>query len=152
PTNTGMVADHRLAVRPQQVEGVARLLAQKVGVQGVTGAAPPGDEGRDWVEALAKDLNDPTNRGKSVVLAGDGQPAAVHALAYAINAELKNVGETVHFAEPPPEWAKARRGLAGLKDLSAALNAGKVKMLLVLGGNPAYTAPADLELADRIRK
>ena len=32
------------------------------------------------------------------------------------------------------------------------MNAGTVSFLLILGGNPVYTAPADLEFADAMQK
>jgi molybdopterin-containing oxidoreductase family iron-sulfur binding subunit len=160
PTNTGMVADHRLALRPGQVERFARALAAKLGVAGVQ--APELDKkGTHWVDILSEDLRllppeegearrERRPDGTTLVVAGDGQPAAVHALAYAINVALGNVGATVFFS-PPPQ-TRAERGLAALKALADALEANEVKLLLVLGGNPAYTAPADLKLAERIKK
>ena len=36
-----------------------------------------------------------------------------------------------------------------LRDLVNDLNAGKVEFLLILGVNPVYTAPADLNLLRR---
>ena len=51
-----------------------------------------------WVAAVAKDLQ--AHRGASLVIAGDGQPPAVHALAHAMNQALGNVGQTVVYTEP----------------------------------------------------
>jgi molybdopterin-containing oxidoreductase family iron-sulfur binding subunit len=150
PTNTGMVADHRLPLRPGDVEAFLRLLAVKLGVPeappGGAAVLPPG-RGPGWIDALADDLN--RRRGKSAVVPGEGQPAAVHALAHAVNAHLGNVGKTVFFAALPD--VKAAGGLDALKDLADELDAGTVEVLLILGGNPAYTAPADLKFADRIK-
>src|SRR5262249_58086980 len=42
--------------------------------------------------------------------------------------------------------------LESLKELVADLNGGKVDLLLILGGNPVYTAPADLNFADALGK
>ncbi len=52
----------------------------------------------------------------SLVLAGDGQPAAVHALAHAINEKLGNVGRTRHLQRPgrgPPGGPPGLAGRAG---------------------------------------
>src|SRR5205823_8217355 len=39
-----------------------------------------------------------------------------------------------------------------LTDLTADMNAGKVDLLIILGGNPVYTAPADLGFAAAMDK
>jgi molybdopterin-containing oxidoreductase family iron-sulfur binding subunit len=39
-----------------------------------------------------------------------------------------------------------------LKNLVTAINAGKVETLVILVGNPAYDAPADLNFADALKK
>jgi hypothetical protein len=46
--------------------------------------------------AVVRDLQ--AHRGRSVVVAGDYQPAAVHALARQMNEALGNVGSTVTYA------------------------------------------------------
>jgi len=85
------------------------------------------------------------HKGKSLVVAGAGQSLAVHALAYAINSALGNLGKTIEFAA-------GERTADSLKDLANDLNDGKVDTLLILGGNPAYTAPVDLNWAATQRK
>ena len=42
--------------------------------------------------------------------------------------------------------------LASLHDLVKDLDAGAVDVLLILGGNPAYNAPVELGMRDRIKK
>jgi molybdopterin-containing oxidoreductase family iron-sulfur binding subunit len=155
PTATGAVADHRLRLQAAEVEGFARVLAAQLGVQGtlpeISDVMTKPSEGLDrskWAKVVADDLQ--AHAGRSIVVAGPGQPPAVHALAYAINDKLGNNGTTVLFSEPPP--SKARQGVAALHELAAELDRGDVECLLILGGNPAYTAPADLQLASRIGK
>jgi len=151
PTPTGSRADHRLPIRPSLIEPLVRSIAQRVGVAGAV-APPLSSEtaaGADkWVEAVPKDLL--AHRGTSLVIAGDGQPPAVHALAHAMNQALGNVGSTVVYTDPVE--AAPIEQLQSLKDLVADMNAGTVNLLLILGGNPAYTAPADLGFASALDK
>ena len=144
-TVSGASADHRLPVKPSHVESIARAIAAEVGVAGVSGDAH-GHEA--WVAALAKDLK--AHRGEVAVLVGDHQPAAVHAIAHAIHDALDSIGSTVTFIELVE--AKPVLQNASLKELVADMQAGKVKVLLILGGNPVYNAPADLKFADALEK
>ena len=98
-----------------------------------------------WVAAVAKDLQ--AHRGSSLVIAGDAQPPAVHALAHAMNEALGNAGRTVVYTDPV-EAAPVDQ-LQSLRDLAAEMNAGKVDVLVIVGGNPVYTAPADLRVRRR---
>ncbi|HKS83748.1 MAG TPA: TAT-variant-translocated molybdopterin oxidoreductase [Candidatus Acidoferrales bacterium] len=148
PTNTGVVSDHRLSIRPSEVEAFARQLAAAVGVSGVSAGAAPAGKAGAWIGPLAKDLA--AHHGASLVIAGEHQPAAVHALAYAMNAALGNIGKTIEFTEPlEPNPVNE---LESLRDLVNDLNAGKVSFLLILGSNPVYDAPADFEFASALAK
>ena len=51
-----------------------------------------------WVGPVSKDLQ--ANRGASIVIAGECQPPAVHALAAMINEKLGNTGKTVFYTDP----------------------------------------------------
>lgn len=150
PTNTGAVADHRLPVKPSEVEAVARALAAELKVPGAPSAPEVPERWRGWVAAVAADLQKKENRGASAVLAGDYQPAAVHALAHAINHALGNVGKTVRYL--PSAAVRPTEGPAQLTDLTREMQQGGVSMFLVLGANPVYTAPADLDLARHLRR
>ncbi|MGH7435181.1 MAG: 4Fe-4S dicluster domain-containing protein, partial [Polyangiaceae bacterium] len=153
---TGMAADERLRVQSRQVAGVAAdLLAVLLGhvADGVpdgirsAAAARAGSAHGQWTAAVARDLA--AHRGASLVVAGDAQPPAVHALAAAMNAVLGNTGRTVSYLTPcTHEAGGASHGLA---PLCAALDAGTVGTLLIVGGDPAYTGPVDLDFAWRIR-
>jgi MoCo/4Fe-4S cofactor protein with predicted Tat translocation signal len=147
PTGTGSRADHRLPLRASAVEGLARALASRLNVSGAGSAQPP--EGTAaWLDALAKDLQ--ANRGRSLIVAGDAQPPAVHALAHAMNAALGNAGHTVSYT--PTAAAQPTNQLASLQELVGEMNAGKVDVLLVVGGNPVYTAPSDLGFGEALQK
>jgi len=146
-TLTGAKADHRIAVKPSQMIEVAKAIGKALGV---AGAASTYGENNAWIAAMAKDLT--AHKGKSLVVAGDNQPATVHALAHAMNAALGNVGETVVYVDPlSPGTDKLQ--VDQLRELIADIDGGRVKMLVILGGNPVYNTPADLKLtAERMMK
>jgi MoCo/4Fe-4S cofactor protein with predicted Tat translocation signal len=146
-TNTGAKADHRLAARPGDVEVIARSLAAKLGVAGApTAVARPGWE--PFIASAASDLT--AHRGACLVVAGDEQPTAVHALAHAMNEVLGNQGATITYTEPVEAFPTSQAD--SLRELVADINAGIVDALVILGGNPAYDAPADLSVADALAK
>src|ERR1700677_2936759 len=95
PSSTGMKADHRLSLRASDIEGFTQSLLSLEMHGGP--AVGSGDSAR-FFAAMGADLEN--NRGKSVVIAGDQQPPAVHALAHAINEALGNVGKTVFYSDP----------------------------------------------------
>jgi len=149
PTNTGSVADHRLAATPSEIAAFALALAAELGV---TGAEAPSEglspEARRWVPAVAADLK--AHRGRGVVVAGDEAPAAVHVLAHGINDAIGAAGSTVVYSEPVP--AEPVDQVASLRELVADLDAGAVDTLFVLGVNPAFDAPADLDFPAALQK
>ena len=147
PSVTGARADHRLALAATDVEVLAWALAAELGAlpQKPKGPAP---EYARWLEAVAKDLG--AHRGTSIVVAGDHQPPGVHALAHVLNHALGNVGQTVVYTDPVA--AEPVHSLASLKDLVTDMDAGKVEVLLILGGNPVATAPADFQFGERLAK
>jgi len=148
PTPTGSRADHRLPLRPSDVEAVAWRIAEGVGAAPAGAAAAIADRlgpaTRKWADAVVKDLT--SHRGASLVVAGEHQPAAVHAIAHAVNERLGNTGRTVVYTEPVE--ASPVDQVQSLKDLVASMNAGRVDVLLIVSGNPVYTAPVDLGFAD----
>ena len=138
PTNTGAIADHTWVVKPSEFENIARTIA------GAGGAA-----NLPWIGPLVNDLRQ--HRGACIVLAGDNQPPAIHALAHQMNSALGNVGKTVFYTDPiEVNWVDHRESL---QDLVKDIDAGAVELLVILGGNPVYNTPADLKLdQDRLMK
>ncbi len=145
PTNTAGKADHRLPVRASEVEQLARAIAAGLGAGGGASAKP---EQQKFVAALVKDLQ--AHRGAAVVIPGDNQPPAVHALAHAMNQALGATGNTVIYTDPVE--AKPQEQTAALKELVGEMNAGKVNLLIVMGTNPVYDAPADFDFASAMNK
>ncbi len=145
-TITGAMADHRWALPPGGIQAFAQALAAALGVAGATpieSAVPAA-----VVEAIARDLQ--ANGARTVIVAGRGQPPAVHALAHAMNAALGNIGTTVFMTAPVD--AGVASGAGTLAELVSDLNAGSVGLLVILGGNPVYDAPVDLAFADALAK
>ncbi|TVQ30662.1 MAG: 4Fe-4S dicluster domain-containing protein [Phycisphaeraceae bacterium] len=155
-TPTGGMADHRLRLRPSQiglyVGALAAAVAQRVGNAGelgglaarFSGAPARLGIGQEWIDAVADDLIE--NRGASVVVVGAAQPAPVHALAHAINAAIGAVGSTVSYAAMPEDAAASSS--ESIRTL-ARMSANELDTLVVIGANPVYSAPADLNFADR---
>lgn len=133
------------AKRKEYREKVEEAEHPKVALREEAGNRPP-VTAEQVLWALADDLA--ANQGESVVVVGPRQPAEVHALAYELNSMLGNLGKTVVFTDEPEQTVE--RGT--ISDLSAAIDAGEVETLVIIGGNPAYDAPADLGLADKIDK
>ncbi|HYG78435.1 MAG TPA: TAT-variant-translocated molybdopterin oxidoreductase [Planctomycetota bacterium] len=147
PSPTGAGADHRIALKPSHVEAFTRELAAELKIKGVQASPAPSGVRRDWIAAIARDLQ--RSRGRCVIVPGDYQPAAVHAIAHAMNAALENIGKTVSFIEPPGHSVDE---IQTLRDLCDDIDAGKVETLVILGGNPVFTAPSDLQFAVRLQK
>jgi len=149
PTITGAKADHRLSMRASQIELVARELAKAVAVpEPIAQGAALSDTQLHWVQIVANDLK--ANAGKSLVIAGATQPAVVHALTHAINQTLGNIGTTVTFVEPIETEPVLE--IESLRQLTQAMAAGKVEMLVIANSNPVLGAPADLGFAPALEK
>jgi molybdopterin-containing oxidoreductase family iron-sulfur binding subunit len=152
---TGGLADHRLPARAELIKAFAVALDAEVSrlAQPLPELGSPQPEPKSafvseprvtkFLKAVAKDLA--ANIGRSLVVAGPRQPAEVHALAHRLNAVLGNVGRTVNYVEEPP--GPATSDIAALKELTDEMNGDRVSTLVILGGNPAYTAPSDVPFA-----
>jgi len=142
PTVTGFKAEHRLALKPSEIEGFASALAS-----GGSGSFSNPDAAA-FLAGLAKDLK--ASGGKCVVIPGEQSSPAVHAAAYKLNQSLGAVGKTVVYTETVNPLPTEQ--LADFKSLVSDMNAGNVQWLVMLGVNPIYTAPADFEFAAAMDK
>jgi molybdopterin-containing oxidoreductase family iron-sulfur binding subunit len=148
PTITGSMADHRWPLGPRAVQAFAHAVARGLGVANIGGSQPGSGIDESAVNAIVRDLQ--SHRGRGVVVAGDHQPAELHALAHAINQALGNSGATVLYTEPVE--AQPVDHSQSIRELVDAMQAGAVPVLIILGGNPVYTAPADLKFADLLAR
>jgi hypothetical protein len=146
PTTTGAKADHRLPVKAARSTPCSPWLWSRC-------FWPERSARYGWrIRGLLRPLPrlDDASQGPRVVIVGDHQPPSVHALAHAINTKLGNVGKTVFYTDP----IDANPGQSDrIHQRSRRRHArGKVDLLIILGGNPAYDAPSDLNFADAILK
>jgi MoCo/4Fe-4S cofactor protein with predicted Tat translocation signal len=151
-TLTGAMADHRLRCAASQIAAVTHALAGKI-LAGTNDAALNSMMGglqapaanafeaakfvEEWISGAANDLM--AKPGASLVLAGPSQPVAVQILVYAINAALKNIGQTLVVREVP-----RNPRTIDISQLAADINEGRIKHLFILGGDPVYNAPRGL--------
>src|SRR5262245_19065733 len=147
-TLTGAMADHRLRCAASQIAAFAHALAQKIlgatndpGLGALLGSlqnsrGPAGFDER-WLSGAASDLL--AKPGASLVVTGSSQPLVVHLLVNAMNAALKNLGQTVVVRQFPHNPRTI-----GISELATDINGGRVKQLFILGGDPVYNAPRGL--------
>jgi MoCo/4Fe-4S cofactor protein with predicted Tat translocation signal len=145
PSVTGSNADHRFPLRSSEIEGVAFALARRLGAQFSNATA---SANVDWISAVAEDLSE--HPGEGIVIAGRNQPATVHALAHWMNQILRNSGKTVTYTESAE--ANPINQTNSLRELVEALDGNEVEALVILGGNPAFTAPADFNFGDKLKE
>jgi Fe-S-cluster-containing dehydrogenase component len=138
---SGANSDHRLALRPQLVRNAALAIANELGANLAAGELP-GDAQR-FVQVAAADLK--SRRGQAVVLAGPAQPPEVHALCHWINGELH---APIDFVEPVDTTAPGHA--ESLRTLAGEIAERKVHTLIVVGANPAYDTPGELQLAEAV--
>lgn len=147
-TLTGALADHRLRYPASQIPAFTHALAQKIlggtndpGLTGILGASQNSGSAaafdERWLSEAASDLL--AKPGASLVLVGPGQPVAVQMLVYAINAALKNLGQTLVARQFPHNPRTI-----GMSQLASDVNDGRIKQLFILGGDPVYNAKRGL--------
>jgi len=149
-TLTGAMADHRAAVQAGRIPSYVLELARALVEQGLEIGLDPGPCQSLFGDAprlIARDLM--AHRAESLILAGRRQPAAMHALVLAMNIALGSIDNTL-------ELRRLRdcspSNLASLVRLSEAMDRGEIDALFILGGNPVYNAPGDMDFAARLAR
>ncbi len=139
PTVTGAKAEHRLGLKPSDIDSFASAL--------VSGGSFSGEEhAQKFFTALLADLK--KSGSKAVVIPGEQSSVAVHAAAFALNAQLGAIGSTVVYTQPVAELPTEQ--LADLRNLVGAMKSGQVNTLVILGGNPIYSTPLQLGFGDAV--
>jgi molybdopterin-containing oxidoreductase family iron-sulfur binding subunit len=144
-TVTGNTADHRIAVRPHEIEAVVEALLEAVAGRTPTSAFDP------WLRLIADDLR--AHRGRSLVVAGPFVSSRAQLLALRINQALGNIGQTLWFTESALAGAGDPRQRIGT--LVDAMQSRQVDTLVCCGVNASYATAGAIEfssLLGRVRQ
>jgi MoCo/4Fe-4S cofactor protein with predicted Tat translocation signal len=150
---TGGMADHRLPLKSSRIGAFTHALAREIAaangdssLAALAAGETPADLAphADWIRECAADLV--AHRGQAVVFCGFQQPYDVQLLTLAINQSLGAFDQVLQVRQAPP-----RTGVSNIDDLMVAVATNSVDTLFILGGNPAYNAPADLEFAEKMK-
>ena len=147
-TITGAMADHRLALRDQQVADFVAQLTHEL--EAAKSRRPQGGDNRAqrFCGRLARDIR--AHRGKCAFVIGPRQPASVQKQVLHLNASFGEINELFF----PANWSCVSDGwrIGTIESLVSRISAGEIKTLLVLAGNPAYNAPVDLRMAELLAR
>ncbi len=149
---TGGMADHRLRLKPSEIEGFTAAIGLEIsklaGDEQLRALVEPlasrGEHDR-WISVCAHDLF--SKKGESLVIAGARQTLQTQIIARAINATLENLGKTL-VGLPQPKT----KSCAKLIDLAAKIGRGEISLLINLGVDLHYNSPADLDWASLQKK
>ena len=142
-TQFGSVADYRL---PTKSSEIASVVGEVANMLGVSAGGPKTSADSKLIAKMVKDLQ--AHAGRSLVVAGESQPSEVHAVVHAINQKLGNIGKTVRYVQEPAKGENVPQ----IKELTGRMLSGDVNTLVILGGNPVYDAPADVDFAGGLSK
>ena len=131
---TGAKADERQAMHPADI--LALYPNNTVTINGAGSLSP---EQQQWAKKMEKDLLQAGKHG--LVIAGASQPPMVHYLAALMNEQLGAVGTTVSYRQVDGGNNQT------LADVSEGMRDGSIQSAIVLGGNPAFDAPSELDFA-----
>jgi len=151
---TGANADERHAVRCADIAAVASYLAVRLLNNEALKQIEDADQGSTALPASLRAMLDHAiedlqgARGRGVLIAGPRQPAEVHYLVAVMNEALGNVGSTITYTALPDQTVHGD----SIRSLVEALDADAVDTLVILGGNPVYDAPANLDFAAAMGK
>ena len=159
---TGALADHRLPIKSAEIGAVlgllranieARLKSEKFDAAALSkisslASDKQKEDALKLIDAIASDLV--AQQGKGLVVAGPLQPVAVQTQVFALNQLLKNVGSTVKLTEEA--LADRPASTAAMQQLAKDVQSGNVQALFILGGNPVYDAPADIQFSALLSK
>ncbi|MBB6300607.1 4Fe-4S dicluster domain-containing protein [Rhizobium leucaenae] len=147
PSTTGSVADMRLAASVSAMDRLLRALGGRIGLDGL-GNVELSDKERRWIDAASDALK--ASQHTALLLVGAHHDKNTQSLGLLLNEKLGSLGTTLRFSDPftttPPD------GPQSLEALAADMQAGKVSTLAIVGIDPAYMAPADLDFRKALRK
>ncbi|MEM8486994.1 MAG: TAT-variant-translocated molybdopterin oxidoreductase, partial [Bacteroidota bacterium] len=144
---TGSAADNRLRLKSSDIAEFAAAVAVHLQVDGVEGVGARFVD-HPYAVQIAKDLRRAGSSG--VVLAGETQPPEIHALCAAINNTLNCVDNTVILLDTD-ERIKAPQS-DEFRRLVSDMSSGSLDALLVIGVNPVYDHPGELDFQAALQR
>lgn len=142
-TTTGSIADHRLPLASSRIPAFLAELIQEVknySEKSDRTAPKESDKATKILHAMASDLA--ASKGHAVVSVGSQHSEDVHVAVAHLNQMLESFGKTIQLVEEP---LSAETGPKGLESLVKEMQTGKVDTLVILGGNPVYNSPVDID-------
>ncbi len=130
---TGANADERIAVKPARVSAIATAIGAAF-VGGIAATLSAAEKA--WADRVVTDLKHAGNHG--LVVAGASQAPAVHHLVASINEAIGATGQTVSYTTLESDYKTS------ITELAEMIGSKAVESVIVIGGNPAYDAPAEL--------
>ena len=141
-TITGSMADHRIRLSASEMTAFLAQLALEVATLSgsdsglgsvLSSLAKTAPADKKWVQECAVDLY--KSKGHSVIVVGEHLPAVAHAIGLYLNQILS----------APIRLLEITNSEHSIDTLADYLENNSVQSLIVLGGNPAFDAPADLD-------
>ena len=142
PTVTGSLADFRLGASPARIRLILSAIAHETADDHRLDPAETA-----FVRAFIADLR--AHPDHVACIAGPESGDDLQAWATVLNARA---GGNVVKTLPAVRSDGDLRCAGDLVALNAAIGRGEVRTLFILGANPAYTAPHDLDFADHLRR
>ncbi len=137
---TGSNADERIAMTPMRVSAIATAIG--AAIIGNASATLTATE-QAWADRMIADLKHAGSHG--LLVAGASQPASVHHLVARINEVIGAAGHSVSYTTLDSDYKTS------ISELAELIKAKDVESVIVIGGNPAYDAPAELGFEELLK-
>ncbi len=149
-TITGSYADHRMRVKASEMADFANALAATLSsrISGLNSFSSVNNKftGSEFITVLADDLA--SNSGRSAVSLGFDYAPEVHAVVAAINSALDNYGTAINLLQVP--HFDNQNNKTAFANLVSSISDGNFDAVVMIGANPALTAPADLNFTQAL--
>lgn len=144
-TLTGSNADHRLRIKSSEIGlfiyALAAELSNSIDELSAFSGYSNKFSDHEWIPVLAEELLD--NRGEAILTVGREHQPELHATVAAMNSALGNAGQSVTYHEVP--FIRDQNNRTVFADLIEDLDNGNIDTVVMVGTNPVFTAPADLD-------
>ena len=107
------------------------------------------------INILSKDLL--RQKGRCAIVAGRQHNPTVHALVYLLNEWLGNNNKVIRYYKSPFERGRINDletdgNVSSIKRLASSLKKKSIQNLVIIGGDPFYNAPADINLSELVKE